>query len=183
MIELHIDGVELYDNERNEFIVASKGGVFQFEHSLLAMSKWESKWKRPFLNVISDKKNPIPLELLKSYLAFMCLDETFTPSMLTDEATVELVKYIGDSNTATTISSNGDSNGKSNIITTEVLYAMMAEGGVPFSCENWNFNRLQMLLTVMAHRANPPKKMSRSELLAQNRRLNAERRNKYKSKG
>ena len=48
MIRLVIPNNEYYDEDKNEFIVL-KGGTIQVEHSLVSVSKWESKWKKPFL--------------------------------------------------------------------------------------------------------------------------------------
>ena len=53
MLKLEIEPQEYYDEEKNLFIT-TKGGIYHFEHSLKAIAKWESIWKKPFLQ--SDKK-------------------------------------------------------------------------------------------------------------------------------
>ena len=48
MLTVKIPPIELYDEVSGLFI-DSKEQVLQLEHSLVSLSKWESKWKKPFL--------------------------------------------------------------------------------------------------------------------------------------
>ena len=48
MLEITIPGTEFYDEEKEEFITTT-GRKIQMEHSLVSISKWESKWHRPFM--------------------------------------------------------------------------------------------------------------------------------------
>ena len=48
MLKITIPSVELYDEATEEF-VSSKAQDLQLEHSLVSLSKWESKWNKPFL--------------------------------------------------------------------------------------------------------------------------------------
>ena len=54
MLKLIIPGIERYDSDKNEFIY-TKDTEIQVEHSLVSISKWESKWNKPFLS--KEKKN------------------------------------------------------------------------------------------------------------------------------
>ena len=67
-------------------------------------------------------------------------------------------------------------------MTSEVIYAVMVETGIPFECQDWHINRLLMLLNVLDLRANP-KKMSRNEIYKQNTDLNEQRKARYNTKG
>ena len=49
MLTLEIEPVEYYNDETETF-ESRGGGTIRLEHSLLAMSKWEMRWKRPFLH-------------------------------------------------------------------------------------------------------------------------------------
>ena len=49
MLEITIPGLEYYDENNNEFIYYDAETV-QLEHSLVSISKWESKWCKPFLD-------------------------------------------------------------------------------------------------------------------------------------
>lgn len=53
MLKIHIPETECFVEDRNEFIQV-KGYELTIEHSLLSVSKWEAKWKKPFLT--KDKK-------------------------------------------------------------------------------------------------------------------------------
>ena len=59
MLKLPVKGLEFYDESKNEFIVL-KDCELQLEHSLISLSKWESKWHKPFL-----KKEPKTAEEIK----------------------------------------------------------------------------------------------------------------------
>ena len=49
MLQITIPPVEKWDESRMEF-VQTKGQTLQLEHSLVSLSKWESKWKKIFLS-------------------------------------------------------------------------------------------------------------------------------------
>lgn len=175
MLTIKVEDQELYDQEANQFITVI-GGTFHFEHSLRAMSKWEEKYEKPFL---VERHDP---EELKDYFCMMCLDDGFSQPLLTDDVIAKLNDYVAAKHTATRITSrDGPNNGS--VQTTEVIYASMAMAQVPFDCDTWNINRLLMVLSVIAERSNPPKKMSRGEILQQNADLNRQRRAALKSKG
>ena len=46
MLEITIPGTEFYDEEKEEFMTTT-GRKIQMEHSLVSISKWETKWHRP----------------------------------------------------------------------------------------------------------------------------------------
>ena len=55
--------------------------------------------------------------------------------------------------------------------------------GIPFECQKWHLNRLLTFIEVCSIKSQPPKNMSRNEILRRNRELNATRRAKYKTRG
>ena len=174
MITITISDIELYDNTSEEFVTA-KGGVFRFEHSLESITKWESEWEIPFLNA------KLTNAQLMHYYQLMCVDEGLTREHITPQVVEALSEYMGKTQTATTFQNEGK--GDSRIMTSEVIYAMMAAAQVPFECERWNIHKLLVLLRVISANNAPPKKMSRDEILAQNARLNRERKAKMNTKG
>lgn len=177
MIKLHLEDATFFDETTNEFTNVT-GGVYTFEHSLKAIAEWESRWRKPFL--INEKKTT---EQLLDYYIDMAVGQKPNPYLFTPAVINELNKYISESPTATKIVSSESSSQNHSYVTSESLYAMMAMGGVPFECDTWNINRLVILLQVISERSKPQKKMSTQEILAQNRRLNQERRRKMKTKG
>ena len=175
MLKIHVEDQEYYDQETNRFVTV-EGGTFRFEHSLRAMSKWEEKYEKPFL---VEKHTE---DELKDYFCMMCLDDDFPEQLLTDDVIYVINSYISSKHTATTVNTKETSNDGS-YQTTETIYASMAMGQVPFECDTWNINRLLMVLSVIAERNNPPKKMTRNEILKQNSVINAQRRAAMNSKG
>lgn len=175
MIEICIESKEFFDERTNEFVVID-GGAFRFEHSLKAISLWESKYKVPFL------KGGHEQDKLKAYYKYMAIGEAPNELLLTRDVEQTLAEYMGDPYSATIIQ-NEDKKHSARIITSEVIYAMMAISGVPFECEDWNLNRLLITLQVIGIESSPKKKMKNSEVLKQNRDLNEARKNKFKTKG
>ena len=49
MLSITIAAVEQFDEIKQEF-VNSKEQKIHLEHSLVSISKWESKWQKPFLS-------------------------------------------------------------------------------------------------------------------------------------
>lgn len=175
---------EYYNGDTNEF-ENDEIGVVRFEYSLKALYEWEAKWKKPFLTENSSG-NLSDRELLDFYM-LMALDP-IKERAFTDDVMMKISAYIGDSTTATTFNSfdNGQSGNRDNrgkVYTAEELYAMMISANVPLEFENRNLNRLLVIIRVIHSHNNPPKKMSQQDIMAQNKRLNAERKAKLKSKG
>ena len=177
MIKLHLEDATFFDETTNEFTTVA-GGDYTFEHSLKAIADWESRWRKPFL--INEKKTT---EQLLDYYIDMAVGPKPNPYLFTPDAINALNQYISDSPTATRITSKESGAQNHSYVTSESLYAMMAMGGVPFECDTWNINRLVILLQVISERSKPQKKMSARQILAQNRKLNEERRRKMKTKG
>ena len=101
-------------------------------------------------------------------------------SALTAKNMQDINNYINHPMTATTI--NDKSSGNREIITSEVIYYWMVSYNIPFECEKWHINRLITLIRV-CNAKNNPKKMSRNEIAARNRTLNAARRKALHTKG
>lgn len=182
MLVIEIPEQELFDRETREFYLV-KAQKLRLEHSLISASLWESKWKRCFL-----EQPPKELDEIISYIECMLIDKNVDPkaiNAMTQADVQKVMNYISDSMTATTINpkKDGKSNGKREIMTTEVIYAYMAGYSIPFTCEKWHLNRLIMLIQVCSELNKTPEKMSKNDIYRQNRSLNAARRAKLHSKG
>lgn len=181
MLEIRIDGKEMWDPKKEEF-VTTKGVNLKLEHSLISISKWEAKYKRPF---ISD--GPKTLDETYDYITFMSLDRNVDRTELegiTEEDYKKILAYINDPMSATKITKNGQKKaGKSHVLTSEEIYYDMTALNIPFTCEKWHLNRLLMLIEVASIKNEPPKKMSKGEIYKQNAALNKARRAKYNSRG
>ena len=177
---IKVKPLELYDSNANLFITLNEQSI-TLEHSLLSISKWESKWHKPFLT-----DEPKTNEELLDYIKCMTLTPNVNPlvySALSADSIEEIFSYINDPMTATWFRQSQAKRNKKEIITSEVIYYLMISYGVPFECQKWHLNRLLTLIRVCEEKNAPPKKMGRQDALSQQRSLNELRRKAMKSKG
>lgn len=181
MLILDIPDEEQWD-ELNQRFVYGKGCKITLEHSLLSLSKWESKWCVPFIG-----KTDMTDEQVIDYIKCMTItqnvpDEIY--SKLSDKHYTQVKDYIDAPMTATWFSKT-DTPGKINNeqITSELIYYWMVALQIPFECQKWHLNRLITLIRVCNIKNQPPKKMSQHEIAKRNRALNEARRKAMNSKG
>lgn len=171
----------MYNEERNEFIY-TKDTVLQLEHSLISISLWESKWHKAYVS--STEKRT--LEETIDYIRCMTINKGVDPNVyynIPDKEYREILKYIEDPMTATTFTNQKKSPSRE-IITSELVYYWMIELGIPFDpCQKWHFNRLMTLIEVCNRKSSPGKKMSKADIMNQNKALNQARRAKHGSRG
>ena len=98
---------------------------------------------------------------------------------LTDKNIEDINEYIDKPMTATTFTSENKSPNRE-IITSELIYYWMFSLNIPMECQKWHLNRLLTLIRVCNIKNQPPKKMSRREIMSRNAQLNAARRKKLK---
>lgn len=92
--------------------------------------------------------------------------------------------YIQDPMTATTFYDSKNVQGrKREIITSELIYYWMTVNYIPFVCEKWHLNRLLTLIRVCGVKNDTGKKMSKNEILARNKSLNAARKARLNTRG
>lgn len=179
MLRITIPACEAFDEIKEEFIY-TKEQIIQLEHSLVSLSKWESKWRKPFLT----KENKTDEEMI-DYVRCMTITQNVDDNVynfLSDENIAEIRKYIEEDMTATTFSDEKKVFNK-NIITAEIIYYWMIALNIPFECQKWHLNRLLTLINVCNIKNSPPKKMSRKELIQRNHALNAARKRSLRTKG
>lgn len=177
---------ELWDEDKSEFVPmpAFKGAVIQLEHSLIAVSKWESKWHKSF----SSTKEKTPEEFL-DYIRCMTMTKNVDPEAynhLTVDNLNTIDQYIKDPMTATTVKRKpGKGRGPSRkIVTAEQIYSLMIDCEIPIEVfEKRHLNQLLTLIEVRNASADPGKKMSPKSVMKSNAALNAARRSKMHSKG
>ena len=172
MLELTVEG-ELYDESENEFITVGPR-IVRFEHSLLSVSKWESIWRKPFLD---DESKSI--KETRSYFRCMAIDDISDTELdlIMLNHFSELNDYIETPQTATTINRRPGGRGSSSIVTSELIYYWMFSSGIPAEpCETWHLSRLITLIEVFGVKNSPKKKMPKSEVSKMYRAMNAQRR-------
>lgn len=181
MLTLRIDDVEMFD-ERTEKFLTIKGQTLQLEHSLVSISKWEAKYKKPFLSREAKTK-----EETIDYIRFMTITQNVNPllyTMLTDSHITAVNAYIDDTMTATTIAKiEGKGSGGGKVITSEEIYYQMVAYQIPWEAQRWHFNRLLMLIRVCEEKNKPKKKMKKGDISRRNHSINAARRARMHSRG
>ena len=180
MLQLQFSDTQFYDEEKEQFITI-KGQTIQLEHSLVSISKWEARWKKPFL-----VREGHTREETIDYIRCMTITQNVNPllyQLLTSDQIIKVNQYIDDPMTATTISKQEGKGAPSKVITSEEIYYAMVAYQIPFECQRWHFNRLMMLIRVCDEKNKPKKKMRKGEIAKRNRSLNAARRARLGTRG
>jgi len=180
MLQITVPGTELFD-ESTESFIRTNDTQLKLEHSLLSISKWESKWCKPFL--AKSKEDVRTNEEMLDYIKCMTLNSVPTNvyNALTPKNLKEIGDYIAHPMTATTVTNLKKSSNKE-IVTSELIYYWMIVCNIPFECEKWHINRLLMLIKV-CNAKNNPEKMNRQDLISRNRALNAARKKALHTRG
>ena len=180
MLQITIPAVELWDERKQEFVI-TKEQTLQLEHSLVSISKWESKWCKPFLS-----KQEKTFEETLDYIKCMTITQNVDPEVynyLTNKNIEEINNYIDAPMTATYFSDDKTVKPSREQITAELIYYWMIALNIPFECQKWHLNRLLTLIKVCNIKNQPPKKRSRQEIMSRNAALNAARRKQLNTKG
>lgn len=190
MLKITIQDNEYWDPKKEEFITLP-GTTLHLEHSLLAISKWEAKWHRPFLS-----DGPKEVKEFIDYIACMSIDEEVDFRVLyglSGKNLDDIREYLSDSMTATwfgkttsyidNTKKTAKPSARREIITSELIYYWMIVLQIPFECERWNLNRLMTLIRVCNEKNTPPKKLSKKQLMSRNAELNQLRRKQLNSAG
>lgn len=179
MLSIIVPGVEMFNDKTQEF--TTQGDVIlELEHSLVSLSKWESEFEKPFLG-----KTEKTAEEVIAYIKAMTLNEVpeETFSKLSEGNLNAINGYIEAKMTATWFHEAPGAPPARDVITAELIYYWMITFQIPWECERWHLNRLFTLIRVCNVKQAKPKKMSRSEVAARNRELNAQRRAQLGSSG
>jgi hypothetical protein len=180
MLRITIPAVEQWDEIKQEFVF-TKEQTLSLEHSLVSLSKWESKWCKAFLT-----KQEKTLEETLDYIKFMTITKNIDPEVynyLTNRNIIEINEYIEAPMTATYFSDEKISKTNRELITAEIIYYWMIALNIPFECQKWHLNRLLTLIKVCNIKNQPPKKRSKKDIMSRNNALNAARRKQLNTRG
>lgn len=190
-LTITIQPKELFDEANNRFINV-KETTLVLEHSLISISKWEAKFKKPFL--VEGALDSI--EKVLYYIKCMTISpqnvDEVVYTCLSEDQVKEIVAYIEDPMTATWFAEDKmpeatKKRKRKEVQTSEVIYWQMIALQIPQGFEKWHLNRLLTLIRVCAakneEQYGDKKKMSKGDLLKRNAALNAQRRAKLGSKG
>lgn len=179
MLTITIPGIEAWD-ERTERFVNTQPFTLVLQHSLVSLSKWEARYKKPFLS--NEKKTA---DETYGYIQAMSESpvDVDTIRLLSEDVIQEINDYIENSQTATWFTERPGARRSREVITNEIIYDWMDSLQIPWEAQHWHLNRLFTLIKVASEKNQPKKKMGRAEQLAQQRRLNAERLQKMNTAG
>lgn len=180
MLQITIPAVELFD-ETTERFIELKEQTLQLEHSLVSLSKWESKWCKAFLGRTAKTD-----EEILDYVKCMTITQNVNPDIykyLTEDNFRQINKYIEAPMTATTFTEDKNSKGSREVVTSELIYFWMISLNIPFECQKWHLNRLLTLIRVCNVKNAPPKRRSKRDVASQYAALNAARRRQLNTKG
>lgn len=182
MLLLQVPAEEFWD-EKNRVFVMRKATTLQMEHSLVSLSKWESKWCKPFLS--KDTKTD---EELVDYIKCMTITQNVPPEVYATIANsadmvTRIQNYINAPMTATTFSSEEKGKGRREVVTSEIIYYWMVSFNIPVKFETWHLNRLLTLIRVCSIKNASPKKQSKKDIMSRQAALNAARKKRLNSRG
>ena len=179
MLKITIPAKELFDESTQTFIETEEQ-TLELEHSLVTISKWESKWCKSF---ISTKEKTYSETI--DYIKCMTINENVDKDVytrLTKTNLDEIHDFIQAPMTATTFREDKRP-GSKEVITSELIYYWMISLNIPMECQYWHLNRLLTLIRVCNIKNAPPKKRGKRDIANEYAALNAARRSQFKTKG
>jgi hypothetical protein len=180
-LELKLAPIELW-NEKTEELTWLPSITLVLEHSLLSVSKWEQKWKIPFLDK-EEKTN----EQILDYIRCMNISNKKVSDLYFNNLSIKDIKkvydYINDAATATWFNEKNLPRGRNGeTATSELIYYWLTCFNIPFEVEKWHLNRLLTLVQICNIKQQKPTKMSKRDILKQNHALNQARKAKRDAK-
>lgn len=181
MLKILVPAGEFWDENTQEFVYTPET-VLQLEHSLVSISKWEAKYKKPFIVFDESQSNLTPESILE-YIRDMTITQNVNPLVyyaLNESLVKTIVDYIHDQQTATWFGNNKPQAGKRDTrpLTSERIYYLMINYNIPFECQKWHLSRLLTLIRVCQEEQKQQEKKSPKDAAMQRHNLNAARRAK-----
>lgn len=186
MLTIVIPETEAFNELTSEFVTIPETHL-NLEHSLISISKWESKWHKAFLK----DNNKTPEEMI-DYIKCMTLNKNVDDSVynvLSSKDLEKITKYMSDRQSAVYLNEAGEKmlHGRTkngDVLTSDLIYYMMLSIGIPLDCQKWHLNRLLILIHIFNIKNSAGKNMKNNRsILSSNSAINAARRKKYNTKG
>lgn len=172
-------GEEAYDEASQKFFYPHTVKI-NMEHSLVSLSKWESRFEKSFLNT-SEKT----IEEVVYYMECMLVGDTPKSVLqaLTEDNLKSINNYIEAAMTGTKFFGKEPPEARPQTVTAELIYYWMITYNIPVEFQHWHLNRLMTLIKVCVQKNAPAKKMSPAEQAAEQRELNRRRKEQYGIQG
>ena len=179
MLKITVPPGQFWDKKANKFVY-SKETTLILEHSLISISKWESRYHKSFFG-----KDRMTESQALYYVKCMTINNVEDDKVywaLTEENTNAIYDYIHDPMTATKFSTSkkkDDKNGgnkrkkKRRELTSEYIYFLMIQYGIPHEYEKWHIERLIALIRLCdeENEKNDPNKKKKEVAKSTNERL------------
>lgn len=181
MLQIVVPKKEYWIERKKEFIY-TKEQTLCLEHSLVSISKWESKWHKPFIYTFHNNIND---NEIRDYVKCMTLTQNVDPNVyfsLSEENVKAIFEYINDPMTATTFR-NESGRPNRELITSELIYCWMTQANIPFECQKWHLNRLLTLIRVCNIKNQPEKKRNSREIISEYKDMNEQRKKLWNTAG
>lgn len=159
-------------NQDTLAIVTVPAETIVLEHSLYAISKWESIWHDQFLKDRNFVGEPLTTEQLLSYLQCMSINgpndgafDILVYRTITAEDMERIKNYMEDPMTGTHFNEpEGKGSPAGSVMSSEEIYYAMIKWRIPVEFQHWHINRLMVLLRVFGEKENP-KKLTQQEAM------------------
>jgi hypothetical protein len=208
MITITVDAFSMFDERTEQFISVNQTTKLRMENSLHAIAEWEKKYKKQWLPD-NTNKNPYvkkkdesrtPEEMLY-FIKCMIFKVNDQPVIdiddiddkllygLSEENSNKITAYLQDSQTAlkSIPETKEEKKNRAEVkMTSERVYAWLAEQQIPWEAEYWNINRLFNLIQIINYDNTPDDKKKRAkpyEVAQDYAALNQQRLEKLGKKG
>lgn len=176
---IYVKEAELFNNANGTFYY-TKPQTLVIEHSLVSISKWESKWHKMYLETPNKTR-----EELLDYVRCMTINKgvpDYVYYALTQENVNEIVSYMEDPMTASSVNFYGKT-GQHEPVSSELIYYWMIAFGIPVEFEKWHINRLLMLIKICSKKNSKPTKADKAAADRQRAEINRMRCAKLGTRG
>ena len=185
MLQIDVVMSEDFDETSQEFLTETR--ALTLEHSLVSLSKWESKYEKPFLS-----ETEKTVDEIMDYITMMDLSPETPPEVyanITNEQYLDINKHINAKRTATWFNELETKKKSTQVVTSELIYYWLTSYEIPWEAQHWHLSRLFTLIKVFgAERSqhdttNKKSRTSAESIAAKRRKLNEERRKQLGTSG
>lgn len=173
---------ELFDPKTEEFYTTKETSLL-LEHSLISISKWEEKWHVPFIEGPDPRSKEKTEAMWQDYFRCMVISPKNVDPMVFRAMPLavrnEIVAYINEQRTASSVKKPEGPKGPSEQITSELIYFWMIHYSIPAEYDKWHLSRLIMLIRIAQAKLAAPDtkgKKSKAERSLDYARISAARR-------
>lgn len=185
MLQIDVVIEEEFNEEDSSFI--TKTYPVYLEHSLVSLSKWESKYEKPFLS-----ETEKTVDEIMDYITMMDLSPETPPEVyanISNAQYLDINKYINAKRTATWFNELETKKKSTQVVTSELIYYWLTSYEIPWEAQHWHLSRLFTLVKVFGaersqhDKTNKKSRTSAESIAAQRRKLNEERRKQLGTSG